>query len=89
MNALCFFFVLRQHQACRCSAVSTDSILGFVAITDEDVPLEESRMAEERQFRGSHVPDLATLAETGGAGADGVCGYVLACWLFVVFVGFQ
>lgn len=62
------------HQACRCSAVSTDSIMAFVAVTDEDAPLEESRKADERQFRGSHVPDLATLAETGGAGADGVCG---------------
>lgn len=48
--------------------------MAFVAITDDDAPLEESRKAEERQFRGSHVPDLATLAETGGAGADGVCG---------------
>eukprot|EP00752_Nemacystus_decipiens_P001840 g1774.t1 len=64
-----------NFQACRCSAVSTDSIMAFTAIADDDAPLEESRKAEERQFRGSHVPDLATLAEMGGAGADGVCGY--------------
>lgn len=48
--------------------------MAFVAVADEDTPPEESRKAEERQFRGSHVPDLATLAETGGAGVDGVCG---------------
>eukprot|EP00903_Cladosiphon_okamuranus_P008054 g7768.t1 len=64
-----------NFQACRCSAVSTDSIMAFVAVTDDDAPLEESHKAEERQFRGSHVADLATLAETGGAGAHGVCGY--------------
>ena len=65
---------LATRQACRCSAVSTDSIMAFVAVTDIDAPAEESRKAEERQFRGSHVPDLATLAGTGGAGVDGVCG---------------
>lgn len=48
--------------------------MAFVAVTDDDAPLEASRKTEERQFRGSHVPDLASLAETGGAGADGVCG---------------
>ncbi|CAM9212486.1 unnamed protein product, partial [Ectocarpus sp. 12 AP-2014] len=64
-----------NFQSCRCSAVSTDSILAFVAVADDEVSLQQSRKAEERQFRGSHVPDLATLAETGGAGADGVCGY--------------
>lgn len=65
---------LCRKQACRCSAVSTDSIMAFVAVTDEDQSREETRKLEDRQFRGSHVPDLATLAETGGAGEDGVCG---------------
>ncbi len=66
-----------RRQDCRCSAVSTDSILAFVAVGEDDASEEGSRSkAEERQFRGSHVPDLATLAETGGAGADGVCGCV-------------
>lgn len=50
--------------------------MAFVLIGDADVNAGEVRKIEERQFRGSLsiAPDVAALAETGGAGEDGVCG---------------
>lgn len=69
--------------------MSTDSILAFVAAGEDDASADGSRTkAEERLFRGSHVPDLATLAETGGAGEDGVCGCVFRWVLPSVFCSF-
>lgn len=67
------FFV---KQPCRCSAVSNDSIMAFVLLGEGDTMPGDVRKVEERQFRGSLsiAPDVNSLAETGGAGEDGVCG---------------
>lgn len=66
------------EQPCRCAAVSPDSVLAFVAMSQEENAPENLRRLEDRQFRGSIiVPNLETLAETGASGEAGVCGCVV------------
>lgn len=46
--------------------------MAFVAV-EENAIGPARKQNDDRQFRGSIMPDLETLVE-GGAGGDGVCG---------------
>lgn len=49
--------------------------MAFVAATEEDDEGVTAKKLQERQLRSSlAVPDLETLAESGGALDEGVCG---------------
>lgn len=68
--------VIHVTQACRCAAVSTDSIMAYVAVSEDAVTRAGIRRSEERCFRSSIVTggDNDNYADTFFPMGEGVCG---------------